>query len=58
MKEWEVVRQTKVKRRQLRLREAADHVGGAGQRPHIAVLSLLVPPEVHLPLEGPATHVA
>lgn len=52
-----MMRQTEVKGRELRLREGSDHVRGAGQRPHVAVLRLLVPPEVHLPLKGPAAHV-
>ena len=51
------MRQTEVKGRELRLREGSEHVLGAGQRPHVAVLRLLVAPEVHLPLEGPAAHV-
>ena len=58
MKEGQVMRQTEVKGRKLRLREGTNHVRGAGQRPHVAVLRLLVPPEIHLPLEGPAAHVA
>ena len=57
MKEWKVMRKTKVKGRKLRLREGGEHVGRAGQLPHVAVLGLLVAPEVHLPLEGPAAHV-
>ena len=57
MKEWNVVRKSKMKGRKLRLREGGEHVGRAGQLPHVAVLGLLVTPEVHLPLEGPATHV-
>ena len=51
------MRKTKVKGRKLRLREGGEHVGRAGQLPHVAVLGLLVAPEVHLPLEGPAAHV-
>ena len=51
------MRKTKVKGRKLRLREGGEHVGRAGQLPHVAVLGLLVAPEVHFPLEGPAAHV-
>ena len=57
MKEWKVMRKTKVKGRKLRLREGGEHVGRGGQLPHVAVLGLLVAPEVHFPLEGPAAHV-
>ena len=53
-----MMRKTEMKRRKLRLREGAEHVGGARHLPHVAVLGLLVAPEVHLPLEGPAAHVA
>ena len=52
-----MMRKTKVKGRKLRLREGGEHVGRAGQLPHVAVLGLLVAPEVHFPLEGPAAHV-
>ena len=52
-----MMRKTKVKGRKLRLREGGEHVGRGGQLPHVAVLGLLVAPEVHLPLEGPAAHV-
>ena len=51
------MRKTKVKGRKLRLREGGEHVGRAGKLPHVAVLGLLVAPEVHFPLEGPAAHV-
>ena len=52
-----MMRKTKVKGRKLRLREGGEHVGRGGQLPHVAVLGLLVAPEVHFPLEGPAAHV-
>ena len=56
MKERKVMAQPQVERSYGRLTEG-HHVAARAQRPHVAVLGLLVPPEVHLPLECPATHV-
>ena len=56
MEERKVVAEPEVERRYGRLTEG-EQVAAGGDRPHVAVLGLLVPPEVHLPLECPATHV-
>ena len=56
MEEGEVVGEREVERGQGGLTEG-EHVTGGGDRPHVTVLSLLVSPQVHLPLEGSTAEI-
>ena len=57
MEEREVVAEAEVERRYGGLTEG-QQVAAGGDRPHVAVLRLLVSPQVNLPLEGPAAEIA
>ena len=56
MEERKVVAEPEVERRYGRLTEG-EQVAAGGDRPHVAVLGLLVSPQVHLPLEGSAAEI-